>query len=321
MAIKQACFKSIRYLTLLCIIVLGMVVAIGSGGGDSSGDLKTPQRADQYDAATSTSFSPVRATTDSGESTELFWKYEINEGEPLDVYDRGISLAFDFKPLILTINPLDMERYAEIEGDVSGIADVYGDEYKVSGDYYSDAVEELDSLDESTMVDSSKITLDMKMKMAGESVKIYMDLDIDFNTPCEWFLDRENLDALPVGYAYSSRGTVYGTASGTLEITGAVEEEVAIDENVTSAEKWTILEKLDFYVVRGKTYANVIKVQRDTYVPSAGLSGFDGERTVMYYWVAKGIGMIKGVGQWRVMGEPLEIELMETNLVLDSEIE
>lgn len=32
------------------------------------------------------------------------------------------------------------------------------------------------------------------------------------------------------------------------------------------------------------------------------------------YWVAEGIGMIKGIGQYQLLGQPLSIDLVSTNL-------
>lgn len=48
-------------------------------------------------------------------------------------------------------------------------------------------------------------------------------------------------------------------------------------------------------------------------MPSVDLSGINQTMTITY-WVAKGIGMVKGVGYLQFFGQPLTIELVNTNL-------
>ncbi|MBU0996329.1 MAG: hypothetical protein KJ737_27840 [Proteobacteria bacterium] len=313
MEVKQLLFSPIRYVSIICILGLGIFTVTGSGG--SSSDSGGGKDASSYKSASSSSFSPVLAENESGETVELFWKYEINQGTPLNVYQDGVALTFQFDPLILVIDPADMERRAEIDGEFNG--DSQGN--SITGSYNVDVLESLDSLDGATMVDLTDMNMNMKIKVAGASIKVDVLVSVAYETPCEWFIDRDNLDELPVGYVYNERGEIYGTATGEVWISGAYEDEMPINEQVSSAEKWEILEKLESYTVRGTTYENVVKVKRETYVPDSSLSGYSSQETELTYWVAKGIGMIKGVGQFSVMGEPLEIELVETNLTVLSE--
>ena len=78
------------------------------------------------------------------------------------------------------------------------------------------------------------------------------------------------------------------------------------------SDRWTVLEKLSTMTVQGKNYSNVVKLSRQTRVPD-----FSGNLTTvtMYYWVAKGVGMIRGEGVYRVLNvDNVVYELVETNL-------
>jgi hypothetical protein len=80
----------------------------------------------------------------------------------------------------------------------------------------------------------------------------------------------------------------------------------------SSPETWEIIDKQNRITVMGKEYQNVVVVKRTTLMPSDIDNLKDATLT---YWVAKGIGMVNGIGQYELMGEPLTIELIETNLV------
>jgi len=76
---------------------------------------------------------------------------------------------------------------------------------------------------------------------------------------------------------------------------------------------WTILNKLPSMTIQGRTYNDVVEVSRQTLLPD--LSG-QMLPVTMYYWVAKGVGMIKGQGIYRILNiDDVVIELTDTNLV------
>lgn len=307
--------SSIRFVTVLCVVGLGVVAITGSGGG-GGGDSDGGSDASSYSAVSSSSFSPVVATDSGGDAAELFWKYEINGGEPLTVSLTGVELVLDFDPLTLVIDPVDMERRSEISGELTGSAS----DGTASGDYHVEVVEALASLDGVTQIDNTDMDMDMTVKMSGITLNLEASISVMYDSPYEWFLDRDNLDELSVGDTFNADGEIYGTAQGSLKMSGAYEYEDTISESVSSQESWEIMGILDSYTLRGVTYTDVVKVKRLAYAPNVGPTGYSSDEAEIVYWVAKGIGMIKGSGQFNIMGEPLEIELVETNLVLSSEV-
>lgn len=81
----------------------------------------------------------------------------------------------------------------------------------------------------------------------------------------------------------------------------------------TSAEIWEIIGKDETVTTGGVTYQNAIKVKRHSVMQD--MNRASGKEPVeLIYWVVKGIDMVKGIGQFSIMGRPLTIELTETNL-------
>ena len=75
---------------------------------------------------------------------------------------------------------------------------------------------------------------------------------------------------------------------------------------------WTVLEKLPSMTVQGKTWNNVVKLSLQT-----KMADVSGQLTpvTMLYWVAKGVGMIRGQGVFRVVNvDDVIYELTDTNL-------
>jgi hypothetical protein len=65
----------------------------------------------------------------------------------------------------------------------------------------------------------------------------------------------------------------------------------------------------------GRTYNNVVVVDRQTVLPDISVTVSTGATSLpVRYWVAKGVGMIKGEGPYRIMGQSVAVELLETNL-------
>jgi len=171
-------------------------------------------------------------------------------------------------------------------------------------------------VDGKVLVTDQDVDISMSLSAQGERVRIWIEMMMTAAPAAEWFLDRDDLDQLPVGYVYDEQGQIAWHMAGTLKMRygGRTVEEPIPTQNATSADKWTIIDKQDSIVVLGKEYGDIVKVERETVVPTFGLGSGETEHAIITYWVARGVGMVKGVGQYEMMGEPLAIELKKMSI-------
>lgn len=305
-------YKYLRSVILFILIVFGVSAITGSGGSSDDG-----KNSSNYQKVSSDSFSPIRAKDVSGNNETLYWKYSINDGKSVTAEADNLSMNFDFSTIDMTIDPDSLKRTADFTGKITGTAEGLS----LSGDVEVSVDEMLASLDASTLVDGQNFQMDMTIKLMGQKMTANFDMSTDFDTPVEWFLDRDDLDTLPIGYVYDERNNITGMVTGTFEMSvpGMDNIKESINDPITSVETWEIIDKLDAYTINGTEYKNIVKVKRKTKMPEPGLSNVSFTDANIIYWVAKGIGMIKGEGQFSILGEPLDVELVETNLSLNIE--
>ena len=275
----------------------------GGGGGDGGGNT--------YVAATSESFSPM-AARDKATKTKnvaMRWVYTVNNGQPVRADLLGISVAIPFTAIEATIDAGSSQRQMTLNGPVTGSADGVN----FSGTYNATLTDELSRSAGRTFIKRSLTGIDISLSGGGESGTAKFTAGMGgFVPPFEWFLDRDSLDSLPIGHVETRSAN--GRFDYNLTITG---ETPIVGSNVPVAvnDRWTVLAKLPTMTVRGRTYSNVVQLSMQTRVPD--LSGKLTDVT-MYYWVAKGIGMIRGQGIFRVLNiDNTVIELAKTNLEQD----
>ena len=251
------------------------------------------------------SFSPILLADGAGGYQTLTWQYRINQGNPVSADLEGISLNMSFNDLYMQIDPANMTRTASVNGSLSG---------DVSGSVSLKVSDTLSSYGETTLVSSEELTLDMTMSAYGESLGILLDSNVDFSNPYEWVLERSDLDQLPVGTTFSpGEGSAY--VSGAITISGDYSDYIPFSDSLSGgADTWTITDHVEQMVVSGKTYDNIVVVERKTEQPTLAGGAIEVLPFTITYWVAEGIGMIKGTGQYQVLGESLNIELVSTNL-------
>lgn len=254
--------------------------------------------------AFSSSFSPITAVDATGAPVCLEWTYRINGGIPLAI-ETDVSLVLDFDDLVLRIDPADLVREADIYAVASGDA---------SGTVTGQVDSELSSLVGGTFVESQTIALTLSLSAQGVSCDTLISIGVAFNPSAEWFLDREGLDEFPIGFVYDEQGTVSASVDGFVEISCPPLPPISTalpETTAQSVEKWVITGKEASLTVGGTTYANVVHVTRHTIVPD---ENGNPEVAEIQYWVARGVGMVKGIGQFEILGEPLTIELIGTNV-------
>jgi hypothetical protein len=257
----------------------------------------------ENNAQYSASYFPITAENSYGKAIAPYWIYKINGGAPLSVSMNGVNLGMQFGDLRVDINAAGTKRFvkfnASLSGDATGTIDV-----NVDSDLTASA--------DTTLIQNEVLTMDMSLSVPGESVIVKFYMNIIFSPEAEWFLDREDLDTFSVGYVYNEQNMITAAMDGYIDISGYGRE--SFDTSGTSAESWEILAKNETVTVNGITYQNVIKVKRNTLIPDMNSTNGNQETTITY-WVAKGIGMVKGIGQYSILGEQLSIELTGTNLI------
>jgi len=288
--------------TLVQLIVVGFVM-VGCGGGGSS---------DSYVAAFSDSYSPVYAVDDNGNDTALYWKYKVNDGKPINVTAYGISMQMDAGYATISIDENHANKKAVISGDISGYESSYGINF--SGNYNMTENASIVNDAGSVLVNQSQVNMDMTISGNGETAVISIDGSTNYDNPYKLFLDSDTLDIYGVGYSESD--TYTGTLTGQINMTGSDTE--YFEETFYGSDEWTIVNTMDSMFVQGKTYSNIVVVERVTDVPDIQNIGST-ERVTITYWMAKGIGMIKASNYANVLGERVDYELIETNLKVNTE--
>ena len=256
-------------------------------------------------AVSSTSFSPVFVKDGAGKLQTLTWTYTINNGNPLAVEDAKLgSVTFQCSDLNLTINPLAKTRVGAFSAAIAGDA---------TGSATAAFTESLEALANSVNVKSQQVNIGVNVSVSGLPVSILVNLLTQFSPASQWSLDRPDLDLLGVGYEWSdeTQGDTTGSVKITVPLLGSQTQ--AVDYSGSVPDSWVIVDVLDQFQVGTKTYRKVVVLERTTQVPTGDTSGTV-EEAVLTYWVAQGVGMIKGVGQYQFMGQPLEIALKSSTL-------
>jgi len=279
-----------------CLLIVLPFLIAGCGGGS-----------DSYVTASSRSFSPIQATGSDGSEVPLYWKYEVNNGSTiLAELPGGSAIGIDFDHILVNIDSSGQARTVSADGLLSGF---------VNGVAFNGSVnlsdkELLEKSDTRTLINSTDLKLNLVVKAQGETAAIGITANAQMSTPIEWFLDNDSLESLGVGYVQNE--TSLGTVTGSLDITGIDKE--SFSEDISSSDSWAIMEYKATATVNGKTYNNVVVVERITEIPDVSNGFVKMDTVTITYWVAKGVGMIKGVGFFDILGQRVDVELIETNL-------
>jgi len=255
------------------------------------------------------SFYPFATRSANGASADAYWVYRVNNGQSISASQSGYSLNLQIQDLRLTIDNQAMTRTATFGAQLSGQA---------SGSVSTSVVEQLASLDGSTKIQSQNLNLTTQLNAQGQTIDISLAIQSNYSTPTEWFLDREDLDQLGVGYTYDEQGSIFADVGGSLRLSSSFFNQT-IDipsTRLSSPEHWEIVGYQDQITVQGITHQNIVVVERTTLIPNADVAGtLATNPTKITFWVAKGLGMVKGEGQYTIMGQSLNIELVESNLI------
>lgn len=292
-------FRS-RFLRALLPACASLVGCGGGGGGD-------PGTA-SYVAARSASFSPTTARdrATGSQDVALHWTYVVNDDQPISATLDGTTVTMTPGRLEVTIDPGALQRRGSLQATLAARSGGVG----YTGNLSTTVGEDLALGGGRTLIRSQSVDSALSLAGGGESATLKLASTVGAFTPAyEWFPDRETLDQLPVGSVQTISSN--GILNLRVDITDSAPI-VASNRPVTATDRWTVLEKLPTMTVRGRTYSNVLRLGRQTQLPD--LSGTLTNVT-MNYWMARGVGMIRGQGNFGVLNvDDVVYELIDTNL-------
>lgn len=293
----------IRELLVATIVTASIALAGCDEGGDNP----------FVEGAQSASYYPMKATDATGSATAVYWTYRVNGGEPLEVpFPYGdVELRMRFGELRVEIDAAGTERRAELRGTVEG--EVLGE--PIAGNFFESIREDVLPDAAGTAISREDLRVQLDLSAAGDSGSAIVEVSAEFDPAVEWFLDREDLGLLPVGHIHRPLQGVQARVTGQIYLLD--EEPLPISGLHPSPESWRIVGHQDRVEVLGVEYRDVVIVQRDAVATSRqgfGSGGSGSLRVTVTYWVARGIGMIRASGVISILGEPVEIELVDTNL-------
>jgi hypothetical protein len=284
---KKSFFISI---ILVSVLVFAGANLIGCGGGGGGGG---------YAPATSTSFYPMIGN--------LYWQYIINDREPLDLNFEGFDVNMTVSDILVSSYSVDdnqAERSYQLSGSLTG---------ELVGSYYATGLQffTVDENEEAVLT-REDLTMNLSASAVDGSGSIILNFSSTFDPPVDFFITRNDLDQLPIGYQQNL--TTTATVTGTLKMGAGgevIEEPINAEEDID--EEWEIINKLDTLEIGDVIYENVVQIRRQTAMPNME-GGLEAEE--IDYWLAKGIGLVQSEGEFNVFGEALTAELTSTNLVL-----
>jgi hypothetical protein len=293
---------------VVSIVLATICCACGGGGGGDGG-----AAGGRYAPATSRSFSPITAQDARGNTTPLFWRYRVNGGQPLALSIEGGAVQAVPGDLVVSIDPGELVRKvsygAALRGSVDGT--------KISGNVNVGIAEQV-RLGGATLIASDTLGLSAALKGGGDSARLQLSVVLDYTPAYEWFLDRDDLDQLPIGYVSTQSVSAHATASGALRFDGESEPIGPEEISAVDTERWTVTATMDEVSVSGRVYRDIVVVERSAAAGVGGFSGGDVQNIFITYWVAKGVGIVHSEGEFQLLDTPLVIDLVETNLVAPS---
>jgi hypothetical protein len=281
------------------ILVFAAAAAqIGCSGSSGIHLDQTPIHSDSY--------SPIQATDAQGQpAKQLWWLYRVNGGAPVSVSENGMAMQMTFEDMVYSLNPVSLTRELELKGTFTGSAEGQS----MSGSYSCKATESI-TLGDTTLVRDQQIEIDMNLSAAGQSGVVTMKVDQLPEVPWEWFLDRTDLNTLPIGYTETQN--IAQQVTGSIRISaGGQSQSQSLNQAAQSTDTWTVTGQQASTDVNGVTYTDIVQIQRNT--ESLDMSG--NNQPVQYtYDVARGVGFVRSLGAAQVYNTPLPVELVDTNL-------
>lgn len=324
---------------LLLLLAIVILAACGGGGTKAAAtpaddttnppadDPVTPPADDPADdpveppvdivESTVASYSPFLVEDEEGQPRSLAWVYRVNGGQPLAVnaFDTVGTISFE-APLIVVYDPAAGQRNTMVPIVFEGRAGSATE--SMSGHGVVDVNEFVERVDGVTRILGRLSVLSMDAHSDALDYGLQSMATLDLEEPLSWFPDREDLGQVADGTVSGPGFDVLGVLSGIVTEMGSEnpQDPIEFDETVSSRETWEVASHLETFEVLGRTYRDVVVVDLWTIVPDLREPGAAPEASTaepVRMWFAKGVGLIKAEGMYRLWGQPVGVELIETN--------
>jgi hypothetical protein len=132
--------------------------------------------------------------------------------------------------------------------------------------------------------------------------------------------DRPDLDSVAPGTVWSPAEEIGASLDGAISllVDRLPAGESPFGYGVPASQRWRVVEHLASFEVGGTTWSNVVVMDLTTFVPdllAPDVEPAEGEAdSTVRMWFAKGVGLIRANGLYRIQGRPVTIEITSTNL-------
>jgi hypothetical protein len=271
--------SSFRFTGLGTYFSLGLSAIVLAGGQGCGGS--TPLQ-----PAHSSSFYPVRGTTDNGASAgAINWVYRINGGQAVALSPPSAG-AIQFSDEDVTARD-GSDITTSLQATVTA-----SDGSNSSGHESLDQTDHLTPGSSPATVSERDVNIVVSIAGSGNQISDTEMLRYTFTpTPLPTYFDRDDLDALALGFSESQATQSAFTGTVTTTATGSPSQTQTASMTIPTSISWTLTDKLTTFGVLGHDYANVVEVQTTTVVtdPTTGMM----QQGTANIWLAKGIGMIR----------------------------
>ena len=240
---------------------------------------------------------------------QKWWDYETVG--PIAASLSGVNLTlYPSGPIHLVHNGNSGRRTIYFGGDLSG--DTQG--YDVSGDFDFTLTEAMSRQGGELVLDGGSLDFDMGLSIDGINATAAMTADYSFSPVLDASLSpllRDDLWNLPVGHTESYTTSAWMDGSIDISVPSEGTESLPFSDSATASETWRVVSKLDSYAVNGRTFRNVVKVRRTTYMPD--LQGQGLERVEIDVWLAEGVGLVEARNYFQVYGQPVDLKIVDSS--------
>ncbi len=246
------------------------------------------------------------------------WAYQIVGGQTVTQTQPDLSLSMTFETMNVSFDGSTLVRNTAFDADISGYGIIEGTQYPLTGIASSMGLEHMgwNALGlYQTQVDTSMFT---QFSLAGVTFEVTIGISLDgFDEILVGFPWKGDLYQIPVGTVYTQEcldGWIEGEK--VFSIVGYPEEtEREMISSPLGAPlylRYEIVARHPSYYVAGHMYENVVEVsyRQDVADPNDGSIDTEDGR----HWYAPGIGLIKASGSDPMFADPLNIELVHSNL-------
>jgi len=283
------------------VLVVLAVAGLGAGacGPNEPGDMPRSVK--------STSFSPVMATTASGDpAAELWWRYRLNGGQPTPIVIFGAAGTITLHDRTTRVTAGGTHRETTLAQSLT--ANAGGT--TITSNTTTTETETLMVGPPNALVSQSQHTVE---QVSGGDRQVTQTLKT-LAMPFVDFADRADLDQLPVGHIDETTGTTVVTGSVTMTSGGQTRTQ-PVSGTTSEHTVWTIMEQVPSMTVLGNTYTRIVKAELKT--DSTDMSTLWVTSVTVTAWFAAGIGIIKELQDSSQLSiVPITHELVDTNLGL-----